>query len=406
MSQVRPFLKMRSFWRSCACLVGALCLWGGIPEPAAAQNLWAFPSEGILNTVLEYFYQLSGQINDRISFWARAIFVLCATLEAVLLFWNIILEEMNRRSYSSGGIRGLLWQITTFIIFVSLGGTILANDGYITNEIEEGLVRNIAPWVVNGACFSTTSGKTSPLSPSEVVKVGWWIQDRSYNNMMLAVGGGAFSDSTKSGLKSKTNETWYLPKSVVSAIDTFTGSVEWILNMLSNPSLLITYFSALLIIPTFYVIAFQIIITEITVAMLGAFMPLFLAFLPLSFASPVIDGYIRYYLYTVFKLFFIYILLVPSILLPGMVVASTSTKSLSATNPISGCENALTTGPGGFSVPNIKSKAPGKITRMDLSITLAVLGLVAAAILKTIPERIARQVTSRFTIQPLYDIYD
>lgn len=386
--------------------MGVLFLWGVVPELALAQSLWAFPSEGILNVVLEYFYYLSGEINTRISPWAGAIFVLCATLEAALLFWNIILEEMNRRSYSSGGIRGLLWQITTFIIFIAVGGGILANDAYITNEIEESLVREIAPWVVDGACFSTTAGKTSPISPSEVVKLGWWIQDESYANMMLAVGGGNYSDSTSTGVEESTPDIWGVPKSVEESIASFTGSVEWILNMLTDPGLLITYFAALLIIPTFYVIAFQIIITEITVAMLGAIMPIFLAFLPLPYASPVVSGYIRYYLYNVFKLFFIYILLVPVILIPGIVIATTSTETVTSANPIDGCEGALTTGPGGFSAPNVVPEAEGKVSRMDLSITLAVMGLAGAAILKTIPENVARQVTSRFTIQPLYDIYD
>jgi TrbL/VirB6 plasmid conjugal transfer protein. len=178
------------------------------------------------------------------------------------------------------------------------------------------------------------------------------------------------------------------------------------LNILSNPTWLITWIAGLLIVPTFYVIAFQVIIADITLALLGGFMPLFLAFLPLSFASPVVSGYVRYYLYTLFKLFFIYILLIPVINLPGLVIATTSTDTLTQTNPIDGCENPLVSNPDAFSVENTKPETTNKFSRADLSISLAALALAGAALLKTIPERLASQVTSRFTLAPLYDIHD
>jgi hypothetical protein len=176
--------------------------------------------------------------------------------------------------------------------------------------------------------------------------------------------------------------------------------------MIFHPTLFVVWLATLLIIPTFYVIAFQIITTNIIIAFLGGFMPLFLAFLPLSFVSPIVDGYVRYYLFTVFKLFFIYLFLIPLLALPDLVFALMG--SGTSPPPEAPIDLFSNLSPDSFNVGSYNPPADAEsfYQRVDFSLVLTGISLAMAGIIKTAPSKLARYVTGQFTIRPIYDIVE
>lgn len=398
------------FSRRFLVLVGLLAfasLWAFLPTAALAQS-YTFPSEPALNAVIEYYYRFGRVLNGRLRPWAARIFTLAATIQAALILWNIILEEVARRQYSAGGVRGLLRKLLSFILFIFLTGAILTNSATITNKFESYFLNDIAPWVLNEACYASNGSQS--LSPSTIVKMGWWVFYQSRDNMYLATSSGQLADSTAADSVSQTTDglfSYLVPSSVKENINSLIGSAKYALGIVTSIPRLVTFIATLLLIPSYYVLAFQVIIAELTLALVKAFIPIFLALLPLSFASSIVSGYVRYYLYTVFKLFFIYLLLVPVLKLPGIIQASmTLSSSDTVSSPIGNCTNALIDNPDSFTAPDADGEAKTQTSRYDVALTFAALALASVSLLKTIPERLASYVTSGFSLRFLYQIYE
>lgn len=398
------------FSRRSVVLLGFLAcasLWAFLPTAALAQS-YTFPSEPALNAVIEYYYEFGEVLNGKLEGWAARIFTLAATIQAALILWNIILEEVARRQYSAGGVRGLLRKLLSFLLFIFLTGAILTNNATITNKFESYFLDDIAPWVLNEACY--TSGGSESLSPATVVKMGWWVFYQSRDNMYLATSSGQLADSTAADSVTQTSDGLFsslIPSSVKENINSLIGSAKYALGIVTSIPRLLTFIATLLLIPSYYVVAFQLIIAELTLALIKAFIPIFLALLPLSFASSIVSGYVRYYLYTVFKLFFIYLLLVPVLKLPGIIQASmTLDSSSSVSSPIGGCTNSLIDNPDSFTAPDQDGSAMTKTSRYDVALTFAALALASVALLKTIPDRLASYLTSGFNLRFLYRIYE
>ena len=403
------FKEMRSSRRSFVLLGLLACasLWAFLPTAALAQS-YAFPSEPALNSIIDYYYRFGRVLNGKLRPWAARIFTLAATIQAALILWNIILEEVARRQYSAGGVRGLLRKLLSFLLFIFLTGAILTNNATITNSFESYFLNDIAPWVLNEACYAPNGSQS--LSPSTVVKMGWWVFYQSRDNMYLATSSGQLADSTAADSVGQTEDgifSYVIPSGVKENINSLIGSAKYALGIITSIPRLLTFIATLLLIPSYYVIAFQVIIAELSLALIKAFIPVFLAFLPLSFASTVVSGYVRYYLYTVFKLFFIYLLLVPVLKLPSVILASmTTNSSTTVSSPIGNCTNTLIDNPDGFTAPDQSGEAKTQTSRYDVALTFAAFALASVSLLKTIPERLASYVTSGFSLRFLYQIYE
>lgn len=394
-------------------VVAVLVVWAALSPEAMAQSY--FPSNSALDSVINYYNSFATALNARLLGWAQAIFGICATIQAALFLWNIMLEEISRRSLSSGGVRGLLQKLLAYTIFIGLTGWLLTNNADLTRDFNEAVISGVAPWVLANSCFSGAGTYADPISPGEIVEVGWWTYEQTNENMYLAVGGGQFSSDT-TGVPDSTaagTDAWYdtfMPDGAKETISSWTGTMDWLMTFISTPSYWVVMFAMFLIIPTFYVIAFQVIIAHITLALIVGVMPIFLAFLPLSFTSPIVSGYVRYYLYTLFKLLFIYILLVPVLQLPAIIFAGTTGPGTSLGSvpsfPIADCTGPLLNSPDGFDVADNPDPPANNRSRADLALAMAAFALAAAAILKTIPERIASYMTARFSLRPLYDIFE
>lgn len=390
-----------------------MALWVAMPPETLAQSLF-FPSEGLLDQVQAYYTYVANEINGSLTGWAEIIFGVAATIQAALLLWEIMIEEMARRRISGGGVRGVLQKLLFYFFFVGIGAYMLSNNQFLTDEFEIILYNEVAPHVLDESCFQedpSNPGEYDPISASQIVELGWWVFFQSKENAWLAIQSGQVTDSTStgSGGTSSTDSFWSFSDEIQEEIDSFTASLDYITTLL-DPLHLTVFFAMLLIIPTYYVIAFQVVIAELTLTFLGGLLPFFLAFLPLTFLSPIVSGYIRYYLYTVFKLFFIYILLVPILKLPGIIIALSSTDTAATEpSPINDCTNSALDSPqiggstfdagGDFDAANIYS-------RMDMAITITAFALASAALLKTIPSRLAGYVTRSFSLRPLYDLVD
>jgi hypothetical protein len=398
--------------RLAASLLAVAVLWAFLPSHALAQKV----SETLLDEVINYFGGLGAVINNRILGWAQTIFLICASIQIALILWNIMLEEISRRSLSSGGVRGLLKKLLLYSIFITFSGWLLTNNRDVFNGMTETFHDQLAPWVISQACFApaATAGAYNPPGSGEIIEVGWWMYESSNENFMLAVGASDFTDTTSSGNPDQVEDDswwdWTMKQTNLDDISSWAPDPSYIFDLITTPTSWIILLAAALIIPTFYVIAFQVLIAEITLRMITAFLPIVLAFLPLTFLSPLISGYIRYWLYTLLKLFFIYILLIPVLKIPSMIIASTSNASMGNTqSPLDACagvSGGFLDNPGSFSGFTQVGDPNSFRDRADLALVIAALLLAGASLLKTIPERLATFMTQQFSLRPLYDIIE
>lgn len=382
-----------------------------------------FPSERTLPKVVSYFRNLGAQINKDISEWAAAIFAIAAGIQACLFLWNIILEETARRSRREGGVRGLLRKLILYTIFISLGMGILQNNLTITDSLSTYLYADIVPFVLDGTCIGGSGSNTNPIDSSTVIEMGWWVFDSSHENMRKVILGGKTESPPDSsgqqagGGKGETEEfwDWVMPDDAVDAVSESLLSAQRAFRVLLDPGTIIVFIANMLILPTFFVMAFQVVVTKITLYMVIAFLPIALAFLPLSFMSPFVSGYIRYYLFVALKLMFIYLILIPLLMAPFVVFAVTSDYTMQqllqsggvANTPLDNCTaSSKITEPGEFTTPSTGTKAVSLWSRIDIALTYTGIAFASVGLLKTVPENLASYMTQNFDLRFLYDIYE
>lgn len=410
----------RFYGRVSGAVGAVLLIWGVSAPDVAAQSGWTFPNDALFDAIQAFYYGVSGAINDRISVAAEVIFGVCASIQAALYFWNLMLEQVTRRP---GGVKQVILRLMRYTIFIALGAWLLANDDTLTNQFEVILLNNIAPYILDGTGYDQVASPQRPIGASEIVDVGWYTYEQVNENAMAVIAGPSTvrdtssSDSTSSGSGSSGPDDDDIFSTISGFLDTAANEVEdvWegvssgaqvLINMIFHPTLFVVWLATLLVIPTFYVIAFQVVTTNIIIAFLGGFMPLFLAFLPLSFLSPIVDGYVRYYLFTVFKLFFIYLFLIPLMVVPDIIFALMGTGG--SPPPEAPLDLFSDLRPTTFSFSNYSppSDAESFYQRVDFSLILTGLVLAMAGIIKTAPSKLARYVTGQFTIRPIYEIVE
>jgi len=417
--------RVSIFLFSLACVFVIALLF---PEVAWANPQETWPSEKMLPTAMAFFERLATNINANLSgtsatsfltsSWAARIFYTCALLQGAVYLANYVLRSNQR---SADGPDRLFTGLVRYLVFVGVGLGVLLFEGDITTLMGDALLNRAAPLINTHAGEAAgyhleTDGTFVPVNPAEVVKAGWRVSSIVYANASLVWKSPAIieSDSTNTEIEdpgwfSIDPSNW--PASITEMLWDAPSQFLGLLEFIVSPDMWMMLIIYVLTVIAFYAIAFILVVAEISYSMSTAFLPLFLAFLPLRIASSIVTGYVRFYIYALIKLFAIYIFLPVMMVLPEVslaVLAGTDLLHVAATyDAVNAVANA-TINSGNFDFTLGENDIPFQNTRarMDAILITGGLAICAAAVVKTVPQRLAEMVSSGFNLEPLYRLYD
>lgn len=417
-----------------------LAVFSSLAFPAIVQasgitvaELW--PSQKILPAAIGWFREWAqniqanltgGSTGSVLGSMAGQVFALCAFVQSAVFLLNAILRSRTERDEN---IEKFLFRFVRYIVFLFVALGIFSNSGYLADRINKILLEDIAPKVtaVSGASYSTGPGYNSSgdrMNPGEILKAGWRVNGFMLANASAVVQADALveNDSTSQSVAyfeglSYNQNTW--PKWVseatgsswINSISGAAGMLAYLVEFIISPNMWIALIAAAITLITFYYIAFQVVVAEILYFVTTAFLPLFLAFLPLRFLSPITSGFFRWWAYTLMKLFALYLILPTLLLLPEV--------SLAAIRGTSSFYQGTTIfGPGEFITKEFysssafpyaagdKNVAKHPFGRTDAILITTVIAFAAAGIVKVAPQKVAQFLTQRLSLEPLYQLYD
>ena len=391
------------------------------PAEALAGPTW--PSEKMFEAAMKWFEEIARRINQNLSgssaagfatSWAAGIFITCALIQSAVFFTSILLKRRQ-----GGDVTDLLKRMTRYFIFVFVCWGILTFEGDITTTLGDALILRLAPEINTFAgktagYVTNADGSYSPTNPAEVVKAGWRTSNLMLKNSVFIwkspeLASADSSSVTTSGWQSLNPANW--PAAIADAVVDAVPTIANFATILFSPDIILLLLIYCLTVFSFYAISMIALVAYITYIMATGFAPIFLAFLPLRIAAPVVTGYIRFYLYALIKLFAIYIFLPVMTILPEValsIMTGTSTLAVSAWMDWAETLSSVVFDPTELDVTTGESDVPlGNIrARMDAIFMTGGFAVCAAAVVKTVPSRFAEIVTGGFSLDPLWDIYD
>lgn len=421
-----------------AAVVGVLFISSIFPLEALAQAADKWPAEKMLPAAIGWFDKLGEAIRNkfhptdpsgRVVFdgnlsWAEAVFLFCAAVQGSVFLLISVLRQTTSRT---GGPVKLGFKMLRFVIFVAVAGGLLQYNYKITEKMEDIFITMMAPEVTNigGAGFNGFSPAGTPQNAAEVIKVGWNVSSNIYANASLVFHPEAITqgDSTEAGAGDAEkvayhSEDWasWISSNLAEAasgMNTTLQAVSGLVEFLFNPDMWLAGIIWIVTVIAFYAIAFQVVTARIVLALVSAFVPLFLALTPLRVAQPLVSGFIRYWLYAFIKLTAIYLFLPALMILPLVaqeVLSGTNHIKLAHTvdsiNSFQILTNAYLGNDYPFDVGWKDVSMDNMWARLDGMLIVGGLAVVAAGVVRIVPTRFAEFSTQGFSLEPLYDLYD
>jgi len=421
-----------------AAVVGVLFISSIFPVDAFAQAADKWPAEKMLPAAIGWFDKLGEAIRNkfhptdpsgRVVFdgnlsWAEAVFLFCAAVQGAVFLLISVLRQTTSRT---GGPVKLGFKMLRFVIFVAVAGGLLQYNYKITEKMEDIFITQMAPEVTNigGAGFNGFGPAGTPQNAAEVIKVGWSVSSNIYSNASIIFHPESITqgDSTQAGAGDAEKvaydpDGWgsWISTNIAEAatgMNTTLQAVSGLVEFVFSPDMWLAAIIWLVTLIAFYAIAFQVVTARIVLALVSAFVPLFLAFTPLRVAQPLVSGFIRYWLYAFIKLTAIYLFLPALMILPliaqevlsgtnNVVIAGT----VDAINSFQNLTDSYFSNDYPFSVGWKDVSMDNMWARLDGMLIVGGLAVVAAAVVKIVPTRFAEFSTQGFSLEPLYDLYD